>query len=139
MKTKYILTSQNTKGSVNYEYEDGILCGLQVSEDAELTRKQRIKILLRTAVNEAKLNENLRLPGCILTLVPADLSFERFWKEYNNPASKKKYTESLWNQRTDAEKVQMFDFLPKYKAMKRMEGTQMVYASTYINQENWKV
>jgi hypothetical protein len=124
---------------VTYEYEDGVLCGLSVSDDAELTKKQRLTVLSKTAIPEKKIQEFLTFPGFILKPVPADLSFEHFWKEYNNPASKKKYTENQWNLRSDAEKIQMLEFLPKLKTMKKLDGTQMPYASTYINQESWKL
>lgn len=138
---KYILTSDHFTGEVTFEYNlKGYLRSVKIGEVRGLSYEMFEWIWQNHPLQASGMDALAKEAGNFkITEVPLDLSFDRFWREYGNPASKKKYTESLWNQRTDAEKTQMLDFLPKYKNMKKMQGTQMVYASTYINQENWKV
>ena len=69
--------------------------------------------------------------------VPADLSFDRFWEEYGKHGTKsvaKKKYEKL----KPIEKLAALLHLPKERDKKKIDGTAMPYAETYINQKRWE-
>lgn len=68
-----------------------------------------------------------------------DLSFDRFWKEYGNKVGKKTMTENAWKKLSQADKMAALLFIPKLRTRKKLDGTQMPYPSTYLNQKYWEV
>ena len=69
--------------------------------------------------------------------VDDDLSFTRFWKEYDNKVSKKK-AEVLWNKMSKAKKVKAFLDIPKYNAYLMRKGYDKAYPDTYLRNEKYE-
>ena len=66
-----------------------------------------------------------------------DLSFDRFWEEYNYKVSKKK-AEKLYAKISRANRVKIFLHLPKYEAyLKARKGIEKAYPDTYLRNEKW--
>lgn len=69
--------------------------------------------------------------------MPRDLRFEVFWNAYGYKKGKIAQTQKLWNSLTDAEKIEVLLFIPKFKESKLIDKTAMPYASTFLNQKYW--
>ena len=73
-----------------------------------------------------------------------DLSFESFWKVYNNKVGKRVQTKNYWERLSKAEKIKVMLNISKYdNYLKYYPKQQKLYPSTYLNQESylndWKV
>ena len=67
-----------------------------------------------------------------------DLSFEAFYKIYPNKLGKKKEAIKTWEKMSDAERMDAFLYLEVYLPQKRKEGTNIPYASSYLNGKYWE-
>ena len=69
--------------------------------------------------------------------MPTDLRFEVFWNLYGYKKGKIPATQKAWNALTDAEKIEVLLFIPKFKESKAIDKTAMPYPSTFLNQKYW--
>lgn len=69
--------------------------------------------------------------------MPKNLSFETFWNAYSYKKGKIAATQKSWNALTDAEKIEVLLFIPKFLESKKNDKTAMPYASTFLNQKYW--
>lgn len=69
--------------------------------------------------------------------MPKDLRFEFFWNAYGYKKGKIAQTMKLWEALTDAEKIEVLLYIPKFKESKKIDKTAMPYASTFLNQKYW--
>ena len=69
--------------------------------------------------------------------VPSDLRFEVFWNAYGYKKGKIPATQKAWNALTDAEKIEVLLFIPKFKESKNIDKTAMPYPSTFLNGKYW--
>ncbi len=67
-----------------------------------------------------------------------DLNFDLFYKLYPNKLGKKKEAEKAWEKMTDAERMDAYFYLDEYLPQKRKEGTNIPYASSYLNGKYWE-
>jgi len=70
--------------------------------------------------------------------VDADLSFERFWNEYDHPRDKYR-CEPLWNKLNDAERQYVFYNLAAYKRYMKLNASwyMQLLPETYLKAKNW--
>ncbi|MCK0203515.1 hypothetical protein MWN41_10875, partial [Ornithobacterium rhinotracheale] len=109
--------------------------------EAQMTDEQHHLLLQRgTPIHLHKMLElRSRLDFGKIEEMPADLSFEKFWKTYGNFAGKKKRCEQLWNALNDTERTQCLNYISIYKSAKSRDGTALAYPETYINNRVWEV
>jgi hypothetical protein len=69
-------------------------------------------------------------------LLPPDLSFERFWDEYDYKTDKKT-TETRWKGLTEGEKMAALSFIPVYNTSLIKSGLAKLYPSTYLSKKRW--
>ncbi|MDY3337810.1 hypothetical protein PG279_01290 [Riemerella anatipestifer] len=69
--------------------------------------------------------------------MPTDLSFEVFWNLYGYKKGKIATTQKAWNALSDAEKIEVILYIPKFKESKKIDKTAMPYPSTFLNQKYW--
>lgn len=67
-----------------------------------------------------------------------DLSFESFYKRYPNKLGKKKEAEKSWINMSDPDRMDAMLYLEVYLPQKRKEGTNIPYASSYLNGKYWE-
>lgn len=67
-----------------------------------------------------------------------DLSFESFYKPYPNKLGKKKEAEKCWNNMSDPARLDAILYLDVYLPQKVKEGTNIPYASSYLNGKYWE-
>ncbi|MGV0830737.1 hypothetical protein ACTS9D_00760 [Empedobacter brevis] len=135
---KYIVTSDRFKGEVIYEYNlNGYL--LNFSINISNTQMKIAKFFYtHLPYTLDMMQEWLKVAVSFkVEEVPADLSFDRFWEEYGKHGTKsmamKKY-EKL----KPMEQLAAFLHLPKEPDKKKLDGTAMPYAETYLNQKRWE-
>jgi len=87
----------------------------------------RDKLSIFTPIKEAKIYE-----------YPEDLTFKRFWDEYNLKHSNKKQTEKAWEAMTDVDKKMAFIYLREYENyLLTNPGVSKMHGATYLNQRRW--
>ncbi|AGC39502.1 hypothetical protein JSO53_04140 [Riemerella anatipestifer] len=69
--------------------------------------------------------------------MPTDLSFEFFWNLYGYKKGKIATTQKAWNALSDADKIEVLLYIPKFKETKKIDKTAMPYPSTFLNQKYW--
>ncbi|MCE9538713.1 MAG: hypothetical protein K8R85_05800 [Bacteroidetes bacterium] len=70
-----------------------------------------------------------------LTEIKPDLSFDTFWKKYNNTNGSRKKTEPIWNRLSEKNKNLAINYIDRYR--QSLGNTAQAYASTYLNGEYW--
>ncbi|MGQ1929590.1 hypothetical protein [Ornithobacterium rhinotracheale] len=136
----FVMTSPKFQGSVTYHYaENGYLKILknEAQMDAELHGELLKKATPIHISQMLEMKKNIK-HGKVEEM-PADLSFERFWKTYGNFAGKKKRCEQLWNALNDTERTQCLNYISIYKSAKSRDGTALAYPETYINNRVWEI
>lgn len=138
---KYILTSEHFKGEITFEYNlKGFLKAVKVGEVKGMSKSIFDWLWANLPTSTQMIEEYKKTAGNFkISEVPVDLSFERFWSEYNNKVGKKKMTENAWNKLSQKDKIAALLYIEKLRRTKRQDGTQMPYPSTYLNQKYWEV
>lgn len=139
MKGKtYIVTSSEFTGSLTYTYNlKGYLTDFNINiNNTTVGVAQFFYQNLPFEVNLIEQIKKMR-PSIKVEEVPADLSFDRFWEEYGKHGTKsmaKKKYEKL----KPIEQLAALLHLPRERDKKKIDGTAMPYAETYINQKRWE-
>ncbi|WP_238783738.1 hypothetical protein [Blattabacterium cuenoti] len=66
--------------------------------------------------------------------IPIDLSFNRFWIDYQYKVGKKKMAESIWNRMSLSDRIKALSYIPKYLDHIKRTGHDQAYPTTYLNQ-----
>ncbi len=136
MKT-YHLTSDNFTGFVKLVYDEQELLVSYDSTTATLTEKQQVWLLKKLPRELSELQHMLSLSsGAKVTEVKQEVTFELFWKRYNETRSNKKRTEAKWKKMPENECIKAYLFISKYEAS-IPPGCGKKYAETYLNSEIW--
>ena len=67
-----------------------------------------------------------------------EVSFDAFYKSYPNKLGKKDLAKKIWDKMTDAARMDAILYLEEYIPLKRKEGTNIPYASSYLNGKYWE-
>ncbi len=74
----------------------------------------------------------------IITVAPAKVDFDAFWRMYPyNALSKKKIARERWEKLKQNEKIKLLINLPRYINLKKNDNTKFPYAEVFINQRWW--
>lgn len=138
---KYILTSNHFTGEITFEYNlKGYLKAVKIGEVKGMTKEIFHWLWTNLPTDTGKIEEYKKTAGNFkITEVPVDLSFERFWKEYGNKVGKKTMTENAWKKLSREDKIKALLYIPTLRSKKTLDGTQMPYPSTYLNQRYFDV
>ncbi|WP_018675522.1 hypothetical protein [Riemerella columbina] len=141
MKQYLILHKKSDrKITLSYDGTFGILRAVELSNarwtEEEITIVLRHANKLRTEVAFLQKIETKDADFDYMEM-PADLRFEVFWNMYGYKKGKIATTQKAWNNLSDAEKIEVLLYIPKFKATKQMDKTAMPYPSTFLNQKYW--
>lgn len=103
----------------------------------ELIERIKIKIPSNVMYCLSQIKEQSPLSQWIFK-EQTDLSFDGFYKRYPNKLGKKKEAQSKWDKMSDAERMDAMLYLDEYLPLKRKEGTNIPYASSYLNGKYWE-
>lgn len=136
MKRTFILTSPAFEGEVELVYVDGVIVSV-IMEKATLRTEMTMAILKHVGIKieDVKLVCGDSTTAKLVEIVK-EVTFDEFWKRYNNKISNKKRTMNKWNSMAKGEQKKAFEFVNKYYAM-LPPGQVAKYAETYLNSEIW--
>ena len=136
----YILTGKKSGVKIVFKYDlKGLLKTFEV--DGEITEDQLHYLFWNEKFpfpyKESFIADINKMAAFDIKKVEEDLSFERFWKQYDYKISKKK-TEKLWEKLSKAKRIKVFEHLPRYRAFVARKGIEMKYPDTYLRNETWE-
>ena len=139
---EYIIIHKDSEQKITLGYDNtfGMLRKVELSntrwtwEDITVAIRQANK--LRSETDFLKRMES-PIPDFDFLEMPKDLRFEVFWNAYGYKVGKIPATQKAWNALTDAEKIEVLLFIPKFKEGKKADKTAMPYPSTFLNQKYW--
>ncbi|MDO5608271.1 MAG: hypothetical protein Q4G08_07450 [Capnocytophaga sp.] len=70
--------------------------------------------------------------------IPADLSFDNFWQTYGKHGTKS-VAKKKFDKLKEHEVIKAFVYIAEEQKKKKLDGTAMPYAETYLNQKRWEV
>lgn len=138
MTKNYLLTSSRFKGQILFKYH--LNGGLEAFEiQAELTEVQRTWLYHNFPLIDADLMHIAKAKGSTMKVVevPADLSFEKFWKTYRHKVGKLERAKKLWEALPEAEKVSALNYIPTYDLFLDKTLINKCYPETYLSQKRW--
>lgn len=134
---KYLLTSPKFDGQIVFGYTNGHL----VFYNNETTNEAVILWLKQfLPVDEAALQPMQKRIDGTITIVPEDLTFERFWIAYDKKINRKR-TEPLFEKLNDAGKMQAIMRIKAYHEYCAFKGRGIADPEKYIRdryfETNW--
>ena len=136
----YTFTSPAFEGELIFGYnQHGVMVMYQV--EAELKPEQLSHLVNNLPVYEEKLQEmvNASKKGAEARLVEVDLSFDRFWNDYNHKVGNKGRAERLWSALSKHTKLRVLEHIPRYDRQLAVSKIAKCYPETYLNQERWEL
>ncbi len=129
------MTSPNFSGQMIFGYDsEGVLKYYQNDADLEVSHMVWLGNNFPFHVDDLP---RIVMKGSIKEIT--DLTFEYFWKEYNNKVGNRAQAEKLWRKLNDSDKIAVFDHLPKYRYyLNTHQGIMQAYATTFLNQRRWE-
>lgn len=70
--------------------------------------------------------------------IPPDLSFDNFWATYGKHGTKS-VAKKKFDRLKEHEVIKAFLHIAEEQKKKKLDGTPMPYAETYLNQKRWEV
>ena len=132
----FVLSSPNFLGNVVYVFDmDAQILRVEFYVKDDKVRHFFAGCVPSTIAKLREFVDAMKKAGRVMILkeVDADLSFERFWKAYGNPAGKKKYTKGIWDKMDKGEQIAALTGIRAYMQQKAGDGTTAAYPSTYLN------
>lgn len=135
--SKYLIEFKETNSSALVEYDElGLLTKFELSK-GDFTEHQikffntqfpkRIEHLEWYKANtKAKVKQ-----------IDEDLSFDRFWKDFDNKVGNKSRALKLWDSLPNPEKAKALKFIVTYDTQLAITKVAKLYPETYLNQQRW--
>lgn len=138
---KYILTSEIFRGEISFSYNlKGNLAAVEFTGVSGIDKTTYTWLWQNLPLSVKKIKDwQKRASNFKVTEVPVDLSFNRFWLEYRHKVGKKKMAENNWKKLSRADKIAALMYIKKLRTIKKSDGTDMPYPTTYLNQKYWEV
>lgn len=74
-----------------------------------------------------------------ILFVPDQITFEMFWKKYQNTMGNKKRAQKIWDLMPQTEQLAAYGFIEQYNNYLRQNpNLTKAYPDTYLYQERWK-
>lgn len=132
---RYILTHAKMQGEVELGYaSSGRLLLWHVR--AELNQASYNKLLENIPTDEKHI-DYYRKRGFNVKHLPPDLSFDVFWKLYDNKKSRLK-AEKLWQKMTTAERMQAIEQIPAYNRFLTSKNMEKAFPDTWLRNKRWQ-
>ena len=139
---KFMLGSKKNGDLATFEFWDNeILKSINILKD-DLQANQ-VKFLLANCATRGDLPALLGLihtkdTTAFIEEISHDLSFERFWLEYDHKVGKKERVKKKWDAMPDEEKVKALKHIKKYAYFLASRPTiEKKYPETYLNTAEW--
>ncbi len=110
--------------------EAGLL--VEFKADMSMSTEPHQWLLDRMPVTYTQLTEFATKAKSTVIEVPLDLTFNRFWSEYDYKVGDKGLCERYWKALTDGERVIALQMIPRYNRFLKIKGTDKIYPERYI-------
>lgn len=143
METIYYMRGKNSPTEHIFKYDlNGNLISFQ---NTGIALNEAQKKWLFTSGNfpydEAKITEIMRSPTLKkhfdIEKIPAQITFDDFWSAYGKIGTKS-LAKKKFDKLKDGEVIKAFLGIKKEQQKKKLDGTAMPYAETYLNQKRWE-
>lgn len=133
---KYAITSTKFSGEIHYKFdESGVFHSIEIFAALMSDHhKWFCENIPKTEARLLKMRE--QIAGVTINEIPADLSFDAFWRAYNYKVGKKD-AEKAWKQTSEANKTLAIQSIAKYDKWLETKPQDKVYPSTYLNKERY--
>lgn len=134
---KYSVISTAYIGEVIFSFDDdSVFNGIEIK--ASLTEKQLRHFIANIPYNIDELLATIGKSKLVtLTPIQEEVTFEMFWKLYNDKSrSSKIKSEKIFNRFSQADRIAAFNFYPTY--MRNKGNAEKKYCETYLNAQLWK-
>lgn len=137
--TRYILQSIRTGNEIDVTYDDaGRLVAVELKGDYTEAEHSAVWPLMPITIDKMR---ELSIKNVTIREVMPDLSFERFYKDYELLLDKKR-AEAVWKRMSDSDKMAAITCIPEYNKYLARKGTAKAYPKTFLNNEyyntDWK-
>lgn len=135
----YILTSNKLKGKILVGFTpEGVLCKMEV-DPADATRKLMHWFLERLPLLEGAMHPKYYDNLLHIEPVSDDLSFDRFWNDYDQKVGKKARVEKLWDTLSNPDRAKALAGIRRYdNYLLKQKGIAKAYAETYLRNRYWE-
>ena len=135
MITKYIMKSQSFGGTVVFGFdEEGALKYYENESEMNLAQSQWLFSNFPFTLDHLQQVQG-KIKGKV-ELIPADLSFEKFWNAYNKKLNRKRSL-PLWNKMSDADKVECLMSIKSYDSYLKRVKRGKLDPENYLKRESW--
>lgn len=140
--TNYLLRSKAMEGEgVQFGYDaNGVLVFFDASDS--VSEQQILWLHDNMPLSHDDLPEfkkKIESSGASLDLVPPDLSFERFWDDYNYKHGKKQKVKKTWEGMTEGARIAALLYIKKYNYwLSQHPNVERQYPSTYLSYKPWE-
>ena len=132
------ITSSIFNGFIELKFNEAeVFTGINFSE-SDINIEQQMWFMRKIPANVHALGIFTKYADTItITEVVQELTFDMFWKRYDDKiSSSKKKTLAKWNKMSAAEQAKAYRHIHKYFSS-IPSGTRKKYAETYLNAELW--
>jgi hypothetical protein len=138
MTEKYILTSPNFEGEIVLEFSlEGTLRSFK--NDATLNEVQLDWLSKNFPMNIQTVNEIIKKSKMKATYIPAEVTFEQFWDEYDYKVDKAQ-AKKVWDKMKTGEKLAAVNAIKSYKFyLQSNPGISKIYPERYLKNKRWEV
>lgn len=126
------------KSNTDYQFKfdtQGRIVGFEIMADNTFTDEHTRELFSKVPPTVGALKQFALKNKIALTEIKQDLSFDAFWKKYNNTNGSKKKAEPIWNKLSEKNKNLAMNYADKYK--QSLGNTTQAYATTYLNGQYW--
>lgn len=111
------------------------IVGFEIMGDNTLTPEHTRMLFARVFDTVKELMDYAQKHKVKVYEIKPDLSFDMFWKRYNNINGSKPKATVIWNKLSDKQKNLAMSYIDKYK--QSLGSTTQAYATTYLNGQYW--
>lgn len=138
MTEKFILTSENFEGEIELDYAlNGILKAFK--NNAELNETQLSWLNKNFPITVELANKLLKGTKLKVTHIPASVTFDMFWEQYNYKVDKA-LAMKQWDQMKEGERFAAVSAIKAYDNYLRLHpGIAKIYPVRYLKNKRWEV
>lgn len=133
-----IFQMTSVKNNIDYQFKfdtQGRIIGFELMAENTFTDDHTHDLFGRVPLTIVALKQFAQKNKIILTEIKPDLSFDTFWKRYDNTNGSKIRASAIWEKLSEKNKNQAINYISKYKQL--LGTTTQAYATTYLNQQYW--
>ncbi|WP_317899450.1 hypothetical protein [Aurantibacillus circumpalustris] len=137
MKT-YQYHSQKFKSDVTVSYnKHGILTGFNVLSGNAVDQLHSHDREFKNFFYEVDFIASAKQHGLKIIEVQRVVTFEMFWKDYEEKNCGRTKAEACWNRMSKFDQVEAYDFIKAFNGILKLNQTAKPYATTYLNSKRW--